>query len=76
MVLFLSDFLKYSFQSIPPGELAKAEFKLTPPWAGRHQISAKFSSKEMRDVDGFLSLMVLPPDANGLPPENIESRQI
>lgn len=50
-----------------PGALATAQFKLTPPWAGRHQISAKFTSKELHDVDGFRSIMVSLPDSNGIP---------
>ncbi|XP_047544749.1 annulin-like isoform X1 [Vanessa atalanta] len=54
-------------ENVAPGALASVQFKLTPPWAGRHQISAKFSSKELHDVDGFLSLMVSPPDTNGIP---------
>ncbi|OWR44550.1 putative annulin [Danaus plexippus plexippus] len=53
-------------ENVPPGEFATAQFQLTPPWAGRHQISAKFSSKEMHDVDGFLSIMVAPPASNGV----------
>ncbi|XP_045490802.1 annulin isoform X1 [Colias croceus] len=49
-------------ENVPPGEFATAQFKLTPPWAGRHQISAKFTCKEMRDVDGFLSFNVALPE--------------
>uniref|UniRef100_A0A2A4JKA1 protein-glutamine gamma-glutamyltransferase n=1 Tax=Heliothis virescens TaxID=7102 RepID=A0A2A4JKA1_HELVI len=64
-------------ENVAPGEFATAQYRLTPPWAGRHQISAKFSSKEMKDVDGFLSFMVAPPTAtNGLPPDTVESHQI
>lgn len=51
------------FQDVPPGAYATAQFKLTPPWAGRHQLSAKFTSKEMRDIDGFLSFTVAMPGA-------------
>ncbi|KAG7311372.1 hypothetical protein JYU34_002411 [Plutella xylostella] len=47
-------------ENVAPGTVASAQFQLTPPWAGRHQISAKFSSKEMKDVDGFLSFIVAP----------------
>ncbi|XP_013182952.2 annulin isoform X1 [Amyelois transitella] len=64
-------------ENVAPGAFAKAEFKLTPPWAGRHQISAKFSSKEMKDVDGFLSFIVaMPPETNGYSTETNESHQI
>lgn len=63
-------------ETVAPGELAVADFKLIPPWAGRHQISAKFTSKEMKDVDGFLSFMVAPPESNGLFSGSVETRQI
>ncbi|KAI8428043.1 hypothetical protein MSG28_002337 [Choristoneura fumiferana] len=57
----LDEQLKISLdQNVQPGEFATAQFQLTPPWAGRHQISAKFSSKEMHDVDGFLSKKLNP----------------
>ncbi|KAI5632166.1 transglutaminase family domain-containing protein [Phthorimaea operculella] len=64
--------------NVAPGAFAEASFKLTAPWAGRHQITAKFSSKEMRDVDGFLSFIVgVPLDTNGIPPiDGNESYQI
>ncbi|KOB66015.1 Annulin [Operophtera brumata] len=63
-------------ENVAPGGLAKAEIQLTPPWAGRHQISAKFSSKDLRDVDGFLSFIVEMPESNGVAPESFETRQI
>ncbi|XP_050560187.1 annulin isoform X3 [Spodoptera frugiperda] len=53
----------YLKEDVPPGAYATAQFKLTPPWAGRHQLSAKFTSKEMRDIDGFLSFTVAMPGA-------------
>lgn len=43
-----------------PGDFATATIKLTPPYSGRHTIAAKFVSKEMNDVDGFLAFMVQP----------------
>lgn len=46
--------------NVPPGEMAKAEFKFTPPRTGRHTIAAKFVSKEIDDVDGYLVIMVEP----------------
>ncbi|CAG4998459.1 unnamed protein product [Parnassius apollo] len=66
-------------ENVAPGEFATAQFKLTPPWAGRHQISAKFTSKEIQDIDGFRSFIVSPPaesnDVSSL--ENThETRQI
>lgn len=58
---------------VAPGAYATASFKLTPPWAGRHQITAKFNSKEMHDVDGFLSFNVTLPETNGLYSDSIDS---
>ncbi|KAJ8921065.1 hypothetical protein NQ315_015861 [Exocentrus adspersus] len=46
--------------AVPPGERAKGEFKFTPPRTGRHTIAAKFTSKQMDDVDGYLVIMVEP----------------
>ncbi|XP_072936841.1 annulin-like isoform X2 [Epargyreus clarus] len=63
-------------ENVLPGEFATAQFKLTPPWAGRHQISAKFTSKEIRDIDGFLSLNVTTPETNGYTSNDTETRQI
>lgn len=67
-------------QNVAPGAIAEAQFKLTPPWAGRFQISAKFTSKEMHDVDGFHTFMVKALETNGIPlidaSETIETRQI
>ncbi|XP_028170220.1 annulin-like isoform X2 [Ostrinia furnacalis] len=58
-------------ETIAPGAIASAQFKLTPPWAGRHQISAKFNSKEMHDVDGFLTFKVaMPVETNGFSSDN------
>ncbi|XP_022820875.1 annulin-like [Spodoptera litura] len=55
-------------ENVAPGSFATAQFKLMPPWADHHQISAKFTSMEMKDVDGFLSLTVGMPAAttNGM----------
>lgn len=70
--------LHFYFQNVPPGEFATAKFKLTPPWAGRHQISAKFTSKEIQDIDGFKTFMVaVPAETNGISSteNNYETRQ-
>ncbi|XP_034826384.1 annulin-like isoform X1 [Maniola hyperantus] len=64
-------------ENVAPGAIAEAQFKLTPPWAGRFQISAKFTSKEMRDVDGFHTFMVKALETNGIPLIDAnETRQI
>ncbi|XP_039763506.1 annulin-like isoform X1 [Pararge aegeria] len=64
-------------ENVAPGAIAEAQFKLTPPWAGRFQISAKFTSKEMQDVDGFHTFMVKTMETNGIPLiDAVETRQI
>ncbi|XP_049802797.1 annulin isoform X1 [Schistocerca nitens] len=47
-------------QNIAPGEEASVNFKFTPKYDGRATIAAKFTSKELDDVDGFLNFMVEP----------------
>jgi hypothetical protein len=47
-------------RSIPTGGEATASFKLTPKFSGRSTIVAKFVSKELDDVDGFLNFMIEP----------------
>ncbi|XP_063239972.1 annulin [Bacillus rossius redtenbacheri] len=45
---------------------ASVSFKMTPKFPGRATIIAKFTSKELEDVDGFLNFMVEPKmEANG-----------
>lgn len=39
---------------VPPGENATATFSFVPPKVGRQSFGAKFTCKEMNDVDGFL----------------------
>nr|XP_023022032.1 annulin [Leptinotarsa decemlineata] len=46
--------------TVPPGGVARGEFKFTPPRTGRHTIAAKFVSKQVDDVDGYLIIMVEP----------------
>lgn len=43
---------------VPPGEKAIAQLKFVPPRVGRESLTAKFVSKELNDVDGFLIFMV------------------
>jgi hypothetical protein len=47
-------------RNIPSGSEATTTFKLTPKFSGRSTIAAKFVSKELEDVDGFLNFMVEP----------------
>lgn len=44
--------------TVNSGEKAIGQFKFTPPTPGRQNIAAKFISKELDDVDGFLNFMV------------------
>ncbi|XP_064466745.1 annulin-like isoform X2 [Ornithodoros turicata] len=54
-------------QKIPPHEEAKVVFQLTPHTAGPKSILAKFSSKELSDIDGFKEVQVkMPSDNNTL----------
>lgn len=51
--------LKLKIKSdIPPGGKAQGQFKFIPPYPGRQNLAAKFESKELDDVDGFLNFMV------------------
>ncbi|KAH6947542.1 hypothetical protein HPB50_019687 [Hyalomma asiaticum] len=45
-------------QKIPPGDEVRVAFHLTPKAAGPKAIIAKFSSKELSDVDGFKAIDV------------------
>lgn len=45
---------------IPVGGTAASTFKYVPPYAGRGTLLAKFSSKELDDVDGFMHYEIQP----------------
>lgn len=63
---FKNDRIKIKMKNaIPPGQKASGKFEFTPPEAGRQNIAAKFVSKELDDVDGFLNFMVEPSAVNG-----------
>lgn len=57
---------------MPIGATTSATFKYTPPFAGRAALVAKFSCKELDDVDGFLAYEVQPRPEDVL----IESNEI
>lgn len=68
---------------IPVGGTTSATFKYTPPFAGRGALVAKFSSKELDDVDGFIGYEVAPrpedvliENANRVPGRYIERRDV
>ncbi|XP_057325796.1 annulin-like isoform X1 [Microplitis mediator] len=51
---------------VPPGEKVSCKFSMIPKFSGRSTIVAKFYSKELDDVDGFVNFMVLDaPTSNG-----------
>lgn len=45
---------------MPVDGTASATFKYVPPYSGRGSIVAKFFSKELNDVDGFLAFEIEP----------------
>lgn len=45
---------------MPVDGTASATFKYVPPYAGRGTFAAKFFSKELNDVDGFISFEIEP----------------
>ncbi|XP_055376367.1 annulin isoform X2 [Condylostylus longicornis] len=52
--------LLFKIAEIPVGGTGAATFKFTPPYAGRGTLVAKFDSKDLDDVDGFLAFEVEP----------------
>lgn len=44
---------------VAPGKEVRAEVKMTAAKAGQKTVSAKFYSKELNDVDGYLNLDVI-----------------
>ncbi|KAM7354036.1 transglutaminase isoform 1-T1 [Cochliomyia hominivorax] len=52
--------LRFKIAEIPVGGTAASTFKYTPPYAGRGTLLAKFSSKELDDVDGFTHYEIKP----------------
>lgn len=45
-------------ENVEPGGEAVCKFAMTPLFSGRATIAAKFYSKELDDVDGFINFMV------------------
>lgn len=54
---------------IPPKTFAEARFAYKPPYVGSAKLVAKFTSKEMDDVDGFRSFEIAPRPDDVLMPE-------
>ncbi len=51
-------FIYINFRSVLSGEEARAEFVITPKSSGDRTITAKFSSRELNDVDGYKNIRV------------------
>ncbi|XP_055683515.1 annulin isoform X2 [Lutzomyia longipalpis] len=51
---------EFKIAEVPIDGTAAATFKYTPPYAGRGALAAKFTSKELDDVDGFLAFETQP----------------
>lgn len=52
--------LEFKIAEVPVDGTAAATFKYIPPFAGRGTLAAKFTSKELDDVDGFLAFEIQP----------------
>lgn len=47
-------------EAVRTGAYAECSFSMVPRYEGRATIAAKFYSKELEDVDGFVNFMVKP----------------
>lgn len=54
-------------RNVLPGESAQADFELTPRVEGEKTLSARFTSTELEDVDGYQTILVNP--SNEIVPE-------
>lgn len=52
--------LRFKIAEIPVGGTAASTFKFIPPYSGRGTLIAKFNSKELDDVDGYLHFEIEP----------------
>jgi transglutaminase 1 len=52
--------LNILYRTVEPDDIAEGHFELTPRVSGEKTISAKFTSKELEDVDGFVTVTVNP----------------
>ncbi|EDV31392.1 uncharacterized protein Dana_GF14572, isoform A [Drosophila ananassae] len=66
--------LKFKIAEIPVGGTAAATFKYTPPYAGRGTMLAKFTSKELDDVDGYKHYEIEPRPEDLLQPNGSHRR--
>lgn len=52
--------LEFKVPEVEVGAAAEATFEFVPPYSGRGTFAAKFTSKELDDVDGFLAFEMQP----------------
>ncbi|ALC38660.1 Tg [Drosophila busckii] len=60
--------LKFKIAETPVGGTAAATFKYVPPYAGRGTLVAKFTAKELEDVDGYKHYEIEPRPEDVLQP--------
>lgn len=53
-------FILLQVHEVPVDGIASATFKYLPPYSGRATFAAKFFSKQLNDVDGFIAFEVMP----------------
>lgn len=63
------NFFCFQVPDVPPKSFAEARFVFKPTYVGSAKLLAKFTSKEMDDVDGFRVFEVLPKADDILTPE-------
>ena len=54
---------------MPPKSFTETRFAYKPPYAGSAKLVAKFTSKELDDVDGFRSFEIAPKPEDILTPD-------
>lgn len=56
---------------VEPNTFAETRFAYKPPYAGSAKLVAKFTSREMDDVDGFRAFEIAPKPEDVLMPEAV-----
>lgn len=56
--------------------MAEVRFAYKPPYAGRATFAAKFSSKELNDVDGYKAFVIAPREEDILMPDRSRNETI
>ena len=56
--------------------MAEGRFAYKPPYAGRATFAAKFTSKELNDVDGFKAFVIAPREEDILMPDRSNNETI